>query len=473
MFKAVSIALGANGLTSIALFARNILVARLLSVEDFGIASLFAVLFTLIEAATEVGMNMMIVQDKRGDDQKFLSTIHSIQMLRGIVGAVAMVALAWPYALLVKTPEILWAYQLMAIVPLARGLLHYDIFRFQRHMNFRPFGLSFSIPPILSIAVVLASYYLTPDYRVMLWAIIAQQCLQVVVSHLLAERPYRWAWDRGLMREAVRFGLPLLGNGLLTFFIMNGDRVVVANVFDPVILGWFSAAFLLSFTPSAVLGQTMNSVFLPLLSKAQDTPERFAALARATIETALLIGLVLAVGLSLFGPAVMLAAFGPRYAEGLVLLIVLGVMQAMRLCKTGPIVVAISRRDTINPMIGNLLRIATLPVAYVLAQRSGSVLAVAYVALLGEALAMLASMILLKRRLKVAVGEGALSYLLYALTLTVVLVDAEIFPPTTDMLAHAHWLQLGIVALSLAFLVSLRGLRQELGARVRVLAPRR
>ena len=53
--------------------------------------------------------------------------------------------------------------------------------------------------------------------------------MTALVSHLVAERPYRLVLDREIMAESLRFGWPLLVNGVLLFVVFNGDRVIVGH----------------------------------------------------------------------------------------------------------------------------------------------------------------------------------------------------------------------------------------------------
>ncbi|HKK29841.1 MAG TPA: oligosaccharide flippase family protein, partial [Alphaproteobacteria bacterium] len=69
-----SISILAAGRTTIAAlnFARNILLARLISVEDYGIASTFIVALSLVELAGDLALDRMIVQDRQGNSRRFV-----------------------------------------------------------------------------------------------------------------------------------------------------------------------------------------------------------------------------------------------------------------------------------------------------------------------------------------------------------------------------------------------------------------
>lgn len=464
--KAAAVMFGSRGMKSIAQFARNILVARLLSVEDFGIAATFAIAFTLIEMATDIGINRMIVQDREGNSPKFMATMHGIQLVRGVIGAIVLVALAWPYAWLIGTPELTWAYQLMLFIPLIRGFMHFDIFRAQRDMQFMPIGLTQGLSPLLSILIIAITYMWTPDFRIMLWAVIGQQVIEVALSHLLARRPYRVGFDMVLVRRAISFGVPLMLNGFVMFAMMNGDRMIVGGQLGMEALGLFSAAVLLTLVPATVLSSTQSAVMMPGLSRAQDDPAAFHPQALTCLELTMALGIALALGMSLFGSSVLILAFGAQYAPAADVMILMAVAQAMWICKVGPSTVAVAKGDTKNPLYANLARLAALPLAYLAVVTGGGLLMVAAVAILGEAVGILVSALLLRAKSGVPVERLRLSYALFLLCLCAIVADTLYYPAQSGWLPDVRLSQLVLLALAGVTLLSFGHLRSLVQTRL-------
>ncbi|WP_256368364.1 oligosaccharide flippase family protein [Mangrovicoccus sp. HB161399] len=317
ILKATSIMFASELSVTLVLFFRNILVARLISVEDFGIASTFAVPFAVIETLGNMALNKLIIQDPRGEDPVFCGTLHSVQLIRGAIGAAATLAVAYPYAHFMQTPDIVWAYQCLALIPLALGFLNLDIYRVQRQMDFMPYAIAMVVSPVASLAVILVVWTVSPDYRTMLWGIIAQQVLQVVLSHVLAKRRFGLAWNRDHLRRAMQFGRPLLLNGLAFLVITNGERLIVGNQTDLTVLAWFSTAFLLATAPTRIVINTSMGLFLPKLSARQEDGPGFAGLTLLSVELNLWLGAMAMAGIAVFGPALILGLFGERYAPGM------------------------------------------------------------------------------------------------------------------------------------------------------------
>ncbi len=467
MLGGASLLFSGNLASSLIILFRNVLIARLISVENFGIASTFAIAIGVIEMLSNVSLDRMIVQAKDGERPDLQRALQGIQVVRGAAGAALMFVLAGVYASVMGLPDIVWAFQLLALYPLLRAFTHLDVFRFQRAMRFAPHVVTQVASQALSLLAVWPLAWFFGDFQVTLWAILAQQAMFLVLSHAFAERRYGIGWDRATFNQAMAFGLPLLGNAVLVFATFNGDRAIIANQIGMETLGWFSVALTLTLAPTTVLAQTLQSFFLPQLSKLQEDAAQFARMAYTTIEAGFLVSAAQAIGFALFGPAVLILLFGSKYGQALEVLIWLAVMQAIRVAKAGPVIVAIAKGETRNPLVANLVRVAFIPLAYWIVAHGGSVMSVAWVALAGEGAALSVSLWRVRRNLKISFRPIVLPALAMAAVLAAVGVDAAFWPPGTALLENVHLAQLGVVAAGLVFLLTLRRLRAYAWARFR------
>lgn len=448
VFKATGVMFLSQLLVTLVLFARNVIVARLISVEDFGIAATFSILFAVIEMVANLSEVKLVVQDKDGDTVEFTNTLHSVQVIRGILSAGLMLAVAVPYANFVKTPELLWAYLCLAVIPLARGFFHLDVYRMQRRMQFMPFAINQVLAPVLGLVIALLVWTVQADYQVMLWAIIGQQIVSTLLSHLWAERPYGLSWNMEYVRRTLRFGLPLLGNGLVLLIITNGERMIVANQLDLVILGWFSAAVMLATAPTRILISTTNSIFLPKLSPLPQDGQAFRNMSVLAIEISLYVGLIAAVAIALLGPPFLVLLFGAKYAPGLEVLVLLGAGQAVRIARGGPNVVAMAGGHTSAVFYAGILRALSLPVAYwALIQGYGLSMAV-LIALAFECLALAYVLWMVRHRQHIPLLRLASALAAFGVILAMVVGDLYMNPPTQDLPGNFHAFQLVILLAS-------------------------
>lgn len=431
--------------------ARSIIIARLVSTEDFGIVSTFLITIALMEMASAFSLDRLIVQDREGDDPDFIGTMHSLTILRGIVAMLGLFVIAGPYAHFMGVSEdLVWAYQVLALAPMMKGLANLDLYRVQRQMRFWPFALwtlGFEGLALVGVAVLLLFF---ENWQLGLWVILFHQCCFAVLSHLLAERRYHLAWDPVIVRRAIAFGLPLLGNAMILFAVINGDRMIVSNQLGLEQLAYFSVAFGLTMVPMAILARAHQFVFLPMISRHQDDPATFARGARLTIESQLALAILIIVFFNLFGVDSVIILYGEQYAVAGLLLSWMGIMQGMRMARTGATTVALALADTRHSLIANGVRGLSVPVSFGVLAYGGDVITLVIIATVAEFTAGIVSLFLLSRN----PGPPLPRSVYPALTAFMVLfcaavMDLVVFPPVQELFGNYHLSQIGLVLLGL------------------------
>jgi len=264
-------------------FIKNLIMARLISPADFGIAAIFAMTFSLLEMISSLSAQALLVQCEDGEDPRFENTIHFVHATRGVLNATMILLLAGPISLLFGVPQAKLAFGCLALAPLIKGFYHLDINRFQREMRFGPFVLVDAGSNVLVTLMALPLALWLRNYWAMLWLLVAQSVCYLLGSHLVAERRYAWAWDRSYTKRMFEFGWPLLINGVLMFVIFDGDRCIIGSAhrlfpradFTLADLGVYSVGFALVQAPANLIGNICMSLFLPLLSRAKDFRSQF------------------------------------------------------------------------------------------------------------------------------------------------------------------------------------------------------
>ena len=84
MFKSAMLLLSGNIFGAIMLLARNLVVARLTTIEDYGIAATFAISMAVVEMMTTLGLHQMIIQDSKGDDPDLQAGLQGFHLLRAL-----------------------------------------------------------------------------------------------------------------------------------------------------------------------------------------------------------------------------------------------------------------------------------------------------------------------------------------------------------------------------------------------------
>lgn len=398
MFSKAMFILTGNAFGSLMLLIRNLAVARLVSVEDYGIAATFAISMAIVEMASGLGLQQLIVQDKKGEDPTLQAGLQGFNVLRGIFSGVALFLLAHPIARFLGIPDVAWAYQVLALVPVIRGFEHFDIYRLNRSMEFGPLIMTKTLPALISVLSIWPLYLIYGDYQVMLYAVLVHWVLTLATGHVMAKRAYQLRFTKAVMKKGLHFGWPLLINNIILFAVFQGDRLIVGRELGMEVLAVFSMGITFTLTPTLVSASSEQQFFLPQLSSARTDPARFTPLAIAVMQASFVSALLLVLGISLFGAPVVALLLGPKYAALTALLPGLAVWQACRALKVGNTIVALSLAQTSNAMLANGVRLLAFPAVWYVLWTGGALQQILWIVILGELCAYVVSLWLVKRR---------------------------------------------------------------------------
>jgi O-antigen/teichoic acid export membrane protein len=395
-----------QGVGQVSLFVRNVILARLISTSDLGVASIFAMTAYLLEMMSNLSTEMLLIQAPDGDEPDFQATSQLIMASRGVLNALLLLLLATPLAHLFGIPQARWAFAAMALVPLLKGFTHLDANRVQRRMQFEPWILVNLIP---NVAVTVLAYPLAlwlKNYTVMLWVLIAQMATTVLVSHLVAERRYAWAWNRKYTRKIFEFGWPLVINGVLMYLIFQGDRFVIGaahqlfpkSSFTLSDLGIYSVAFGLTLAPSLLVASVASSLFFALLSQSQNDRTQFQRRYFMAAQTIALASAMITIPFVVAGGPLVTFIYGQKYASAASFIGWLAAMQFLRTMRVAPTMAAMSLGDTENSMYSNIARSSAFIATLIAAAIGRNMAWIAICGFLGEILANIVCIQRLRRR---------------------------------------------------------------------------
>lgn len=261
-------------------------VLKLISPEAFGIASIVLAIFAVVQAVTELGLGVAIVQAKqlsrREIDSLFWLSLVLSALIYGVIYFSAPLA-SYFYEQPLLTP-LIQVHGLIIVIftfyLVPRNML-------KKELHFKEIAIIDNLALFSSSGVMLTLAYL--DYGA--WAIILGEVGNRFGQLLIAQyfHPYlpKLQFNFQEIKERVKFGLYATGSRLLYNLYSNADYLIVGKIFGAQAVGIYTLAFRIVSDTVKTLTSNLNEVAYPAFSKLQDDLERlkkyFFTIARGSL----------------------------------------------------------------------------------------------------------------------------------------------------------------------------------------------
>jgi O-antigen/teichoic acid export membrane protein len=261
----------------------NLIMARLLMPEMFGIMLIAITVSLVLHLLSDVGLRQNIIQSPRGDDPVFLNTIWTVQILRGFIlfaSTLALAALAWfaqslnlwavdsTYA----APELPLVLAVTGFSAIIVGFQSTKVDLAVRAFQQKKVVLTEFASQVVGLLVMLVVGYLTRSIWSLVVAGLVQSLVNTLLGHIWFEGPSnRLRWERAALDELVGFGRWILLSSAVGVLAMYGDRVWFGGSMTASELGVYSIAVLILGAVQLGLQRIVGAVALPAFSEASRT----------------------------------------------------------------------------------------------------------------------------------------------------------------------------------------------------------
>jgi O-antigen/teichoic acid export membrane protein len=398
MRRGAKIFFAASLVAQAAALVRYVILARVLGPTELGLAATLILTAAFFESLSDTGANRFIVQDERGDTREIMGLVHLVLAGRGILLAGALALTAGLVARLYNAPVLAPSLIALGVTQIILGFQNLDVRRIQRQGDFRGEAVMTIAAEVTSAVVIAAAAWIVRDHTAVIYGLAARAIVMLIVSNVLAQRRYGWAFNGADASTFSRFAAPLFLNGVLLFFGSQGDRILVGAALGAKELGYYSAVILLVYYPAAALSRFIASIHMPQVARVRDDPTRFAREREQLGGRCVVLSTVVVLGYAVAGPILAPLLYGQDFAQALPLFAGLALVQAARLARTWPTTLALGMGDSFTVLAANVMRAFALPLALFAYAAWPSVYAIVGAFAFGEFLALATALIYQWRR---------------------------------------------------------------------------
>jgi len=348
----------------------NMILARLLVPEAFGLISLAYVFMTGLEMFSDVGIRSSIIQSKRGEDVDFLNTAWTLQVIRGFLLWIISCLLAYPASLLYNEHLLFPVLCVIGSTSAIRGFQTTGYASSNRKLQFGSLTTAELMAQLVGTVTMIVLALASPTVWALAIGGVVSASAAVLLGHtMLNTHRHQLTWSSTAWRELIRYGKWIFLATALTYIGGQGLRLIQGAVVPIDVLGMISIASMFALGLGSLVGSINSTVLFPVFSVTQrKNPEQLASRLIKSRKLIFLITCPAFLILIFFSQPIISTLYDQRYQAAGLYLLVLSVGAALSSLRDpfGMTLLAIgdSAGHTINMTAMAVFRISGVIVGY-------------------------------------------------------------------------------------------------------------
>lgn len=266
--------IGGQGLKFILQLGSTMVLARLLTPQDFGLIAMVTAVTGFILVFKDLGLAMATVQRAEINHDQ-ISTLFWINLALSAALMLITLAIAPVVAWFYKDPRLIAVTAVLSVAFLFGGLTVQHQALLRRQMGLTAVATIDVLAMAAGILTALICAWAGEGYWSLVWMQIATAVTNAagvwIASGWIPGRPVR----RSGVRSMLKFGGHLTGFGIVNYFARSFDSVLIGRFCGAQALGLYSRAYSLLMFPIGQITAPMTAVAVPALSRLQNEPERY------------------------------------------------------------------------------------------------------------------------------------------------------------------------------------------------------
>lgn len=255
---------------------RLAVITRWLSPADLGGFGLAILVFAVAEIVTETGVNMTLLKHPNRL-KTYIHTAWVVSMVRGVLIAAAILALAVPLQQFFSVAELPFLLQLCALTAVIRGAINPAVITFQQELQFGRETL-YRVPlQIIDLLVGFLFAWWWQSAAGLIVGLMVAAVVEVISSFMIfSQRPNlllaRWDQVKSLYRET----RAIILNGIAHYLTEHSDDLLIGRLLGSSALGLYQTAYKIISAVTMDLAAVSVQALYPIYAKRLNSSEGIA-----------------------------------------------------------------------------------------------------------------------------------------------------------------------------------------------------
>ncbi|MGA9382055.1 MAG: lipopolysaccharide biosynthesis protein [Phormidium sp.] len=296
----------------------TIVLARLLTPQDYGLIAMVSTVSSLVVIFQDLGLSGATIQ-KPQINQAQVSTLFWINFGLGVAIALFMGAISPLLAWFYQEPRLVGITLVVSLGFILGGLTVQHQALLKRQMRFVSLAVIDIVSMIISVIVgIIAAFYGAGYWALAIGPLVGSMANMVGTWLVCPWRPGPPVRHSGI-GSMLAFGGNLTGFNFLNYFSRNFDNVLIGWRFGAEQLGFYDKAYQLLLLPIRQINVPIANVALPALCRLQSDPERYKSYYYKAIRLMVTFGMPVVAFMCVSADKAILLLFGKQWVGAILL----------------------------------------------------------------------------------------------------------------------------------------------------------
>lgn len=293
-------------------FIVGIVLARLLSPDEYGLIGILTVFITIFEIVIDGGFINALIRKKDAEEIDYCTVFYT-NLVLSIIMAVIIFSCAGLIANFFRREELIPLTKVMSVIVIIHGLALVQKARLTKQINFKTQTKVSFISSVISGFIGIIMAY--KGYGV--WALVGQQMSNAMSATILFWIVNRWIpklqFSINSFKEMWNFGWKLLLSGIFNSISNQAYQIVIGKWFTPASLGQYTRAHQFGALFSSNITTIVQRVSFPVMSEIQDDSIRLKFAYKRVIKTTVFPTFVMMMCLAAVAKPLILVLIGEKW----------------------------------------------------------------------------------------------------------------------------------------------------------------
>jgi len=303
----------ASGTEQVLRLIRNMILARLLAPEAFGLMAIAVSINSAFESFTQIGVKEAVIQNQRGQERSYLNGAWWLSCGRAFI----IYGIIW-----VSAPWISNFYNNHQLIPLMRvvflgvlfnGLMSSEAYAAIKEMQLKKWVIVYHGGSICGILSAILLAYIIPNVWALVIGYTIEAAARCILSFIVCPFYPRFDFDRDNMRALLKFSRGMFGLPILTFIYLNIDVFVIGKVMTIEDLGFYSLVAGIAWMPFQFITSIMTQVMSPAFAKKQNDQDWINQWTLNLTKIITFVGFPLLFWVIFYGREILTLVYGVKY----------------------------------------------------------------------------------------------------------------------------------------------------------------